>query len=170
MGKTVRELANEFKVSKQAVSKLLTSSFRNNYVTTVTTNGRGMLIVNEDGYKLIYRHFKGEKDRQPTKSTIDSNSTTNLVGELKGQVLFQQAELANKNDQLISKDKQIQELHKLLDQSQQLQLMAENKIKRLENNSTQNGASEGDTLANNEEDSTTKGERGFWSRLFNRRD
>lgn len=38
MSKTIKELANELGISKQAVSKKLTANFRANHVTTVTTN------------------------------------------------------------------------------------------------------------------------------------
>ncbi|WP_225363134.1 hypothetical protein [Secundilactobacillus paracollinoides] len=64
-------------------------------------------------------------------------------------------------------------MQKLLDQSQQLQFMAENKIKQLENKSDdiqkQNGEPEGTgqpSSNDNVDESTDKTERGFWSRLF----
>lgn len=51
--KTVKELADEFKVSKQAVRKRLTEEFRVNYVKTVTSNGVKTLVVNNSGYLLL---------------------------------------------------------------------------------------------------------------------
>ena len=43
--KTIRELADEFHVSKQAVRKRLTDEFRANYVETVHSNGVKTLVV-----------------------------------------------------------------------------------------------------------------------------
>jgi len=143
MSKTVKELADEFDVSKQAISKLLTKNFRDNHVSKVTTNGSQKLSIDDDGYKIIKAHFNRDKAHQPTHQPTDNQpttniggnvdtNTTNLVDELKKQLQFQQTELENKNIQLNQKDQQITDLHKLLDQSQRLQLMAENKIEKLE--------------------------------------
>jgi len=172
MAKTVKELADEFTVSKQAISKLLTKTFRDNYVTTVITNGRKTLVVSDGGYDQLKRHFDNKINRQPSGQSVDSEYTANLVDELKKQIVFQQEELAIKNEQLNNKDTQIQSLYKLLDQSQQLQLMAENKIKQLESKNTDESSKKEDqqskTETSNVEQPVAKDERGFWSRLFNR--
>ena len=172
MSKTVKELANEFNVSKQAISKLLTRSFRDNYVTTVVSNGRKTLVVREGGCDLLKQHFNKKSNRQPSEQSVDSNYTANLVDELKKQIVFQQEELAIKNEQLNNKDTQIQSLHKLLDQSQQLQLMAESKIKQLENKMTdeqdRKDSVEEPVQTSNVDNTVAKTERGFWSRLFKR--
>ncbi|MFU2190871.1 hypothetical protein [Lacticaseibacillus paracasei] len=110
MSKTIKELANELGISKQAVSKKLTANFRANHVTTVTTNGRQKLVVDDD-----------------------------------------------------------------LDQSQQLQLMAENKLKKLE--APQNNPESGSDLANDQTherapeapvkaESSPEQPPSFWQRLF----
>lgn len=43
--KTIKDLADEFNVSKQAVRKRLTEEFRANHVETVTSNGVKTLVV-----------------------------------------------------------------------------------------------------------------------------
>ena len=43
--KTIRELADEFNVSKQAVRKRLTDEFRANYVETVYSKGVETLVA-----------------------------------------------------------------------------------------------------------------------------
>ncbi|WP_288531367.1 DUF536 domain-containing protein [uncultured Secundilactobacillus sp.] len=174
MSKSVKELAEEFEVSKQAIRKLFTGNFRDNHVTTVTTNGRKKLVVDEAGYELIKSHFKRGNQGQPTATTVTSNVggnvTGNLVGELQKRVTSQQKELDTKNEQLNEKDTQIKELHKLLDQSQQLQLMAENKIQQLEDKSNDEAGEvkekETPTEPVVDESPTKKDERGLWSRLF----
>lgn len=173
MVKTVKELADEFTVSKQAISKLLTKDFRDKHVTSVTTNGRKKLVVSDAGYVLLKMHFDKKIKRQPINETVDGNYTANLVDELKNQIVLKQEELAIKNEQLGNKDTQIQSLHKLLDQSQQLQLMAENKIKQLESKTTDESSKKEDSQQKNktpnaDQQPKVKDERGFWSRLFNR--
>lgn len=173
MSKTVKDMADEFDVSKQAISKLLTKSFRDNYVTKVVTNGRKTLVVSDDGYSLIKQHFNKTGNRQLNEQNVDSNDIANVVAELNKQIIFQKEELTSKNEQISIKDTQIQSLHKLLDQSQRLQLMAENKIKQLENKTSdeqaENDSSEVGTQSNNVDTPRDNTERGFWSRLFNGR-
>jgi len=134
MSKTVKELADEFKVSKQAISKQLTKDFRANHVKKVTTNGLRQLSIDDEGYSVLKAHFNKETNQLPT-ANVGGNvgtNTDNLVDELKKQLEFQKRELESKNLQLNNKDEQITDLHKLLDQSQRLQLMAEKKIEKLE--------------------------------------
>lgn len=71
LSKTVKELADEFGVSKQAIRKQLTENFRSNYVKTVTSNGVELLLVNDKGYTLLKQHFK--------KETLGSNSSGNVT-------------------------------------------------------------------------------------------
>ena len=61
MPKTIRELADEFGVSKQAIRKKLDANFRANYVQTVTRNGVQTLVVVNSGYLLLKQHFIGSK-------------------------------------------------------------------------------------------------------------
>ena len=55
--KTIKELADEFNVSKLAVRKRLTEEFRANHVETVTSNGVKTLVVTYTGYMLLKQHF-----------------------------------------------------------------------------------------------------------------
>lgn len=57
MSKTIRELADEFSVSKQAISKLLTKDFIANYVKTEMFKGTNQLVVSEDGYNVLKKHY-----------------------------------------------------------------------------------------------------------------
>ncbi|WP_231482519.1 hypothetical protein, partial [Enterococcus cecorum] len=43
----IKELAEEFHVSKQAIRKRLSADFRANHVQTITRNGVQTLVVNE---------------------------------------------------------------------------------------------------------------------------
>lgn len=169
--RTIKQIADEFKVSKQAISKFLTPEFRENYVSTEPTNHGQQIIIDEDGYNLIKGHYKDNYDSQPT-------STEKLVGSevtslLKKQIDLQNMEIRKKNKQLGKKDKQIFQLHKLLDQSQQLQLMAEKKIAALEapketETSSQPAQAEtaSETVTENIKKEPRPQKRGFWHRIF----
>ncbi|MDN7146379.1 DUF536 domain-containing protein [Liquorilactobacillus mali] len=127
MPKTIRELANEFGVSKQAIRKKLDANFRANYVQTVPRNGVQTLVVSNSGYLLLKQHFGGN-NQELGKETFTSNTGNISINTIE---LFNQ-QLLTKDNQIKEKDEQIKLMQKLLDQSQQLQLMAEKKIEKFE--------------------------------------
>ena len=127
--KTIRELADEFNVSKQAVRKRLTDEFRANYVETVHSNGVKTLVVTVTGYMLLKQHFSGGNSDVKVASNVggndgnldvasDSKKNDDEVSVLK--ILEQQ--LAVKDQQLENKDLQISQMQNLLDQQQRLAL------------------------------------------------
>ncbi|WP_282802579.1 DUF536 domain-containing protein [Secundilactobacillus kimchicus] len=124
MSKTIKELAEEFSVSKQAIRKKLDPKFRANYVQTVTRNGVQTLVVTDRGYSLLKQHFEGGNDQQPSGGNVASNTGNDHVGEI--GILKQQ--LTVKDQQLKAKDDQLKLMQQLLDQSQQLQLMTEQRL------------------------------------------
>jgi len=127
MPKTIRELADEFGVSKQAIRKKLDANFRANHVQTVTRNGVQTLVVSNSGYLLLKQRFSGGNNQKLGEGTFTSNtgnSNTDTIELLKKQ-------LSVKDNQIKEKDEQLKSMQKLLDQSQQLQLMTEKKNKEL---------------------------------------
>ena len=127
--KTIRELADEFNVSKQAVRKRLTDEFRANYVETVHSNGVKTLVVTVTGYMLLKQHFSGGNSNGKVVSNVggnngnldvasDSKKADDEVSVLK--ILEQQ--LAVKDRQLENKDSQISQMQNLLNQQQRLAL------------------------------------------------
>ncbi|WP_203181122.1 DUF536 domain-containing protein [Lactiplantibacillus pentosus] len=124
MSKTIRELADEFDVSKQAIRKKLDANFRANYVQTVTRNGVQTLIVTNSGYLLLKQHFIGGNNQKPGEETFTSNTGNKNTDTV--ELLNQQLEI--KDNQIKEKDEQLKSMQKLLDQSQQLQLMTAKKI------------------------------------------
>lgn len=137
MTKTIRELANELNVSKQTIQyhyqRLSPKDQQKD------TNGRN--VINQHTEEII---------RNKVTKTLSTNNTTNtdkdnketkddstaLILSLEAQIEDLKSErdkqFATKDKQIASKDRQIDSLTKLLDQSQQLQLMAEKKIKELQ--------------------------------------
>ena len=116
--KTIKELADEFNVSKQAVRKRLTEEFRANHVETVTSNGVKTLVVTYTGYMLLKQHFTTSNATGNDKVTDTSNPTTGDLSIVK--ILEQQ--LFVKDKQLENKDSQISQMQNLLDQQQRLAL------------------------------------------------
>ena len=116
--KTIKELADEFNVSKQAVRKRLTEEFRANHVETITSNGVKTLVVTYTGYILLKQHFTTSNATGNDKVTDTSNPTTGDLSVVK--ILEQQ--LFVKDKQLENKDSQISQMQNLLDQQQRLAL------------------------------------------------
>ena len=116
--KTIKELADEFNVSKQAVRKRLTEEFRANHVETVTSNGVKTLVVTYTGYVWLKQHFTTSNVTGNDKVTDTSNPTTGDLSVVK--ILEQQ--LFVKDKQLENKDSQISQMQNLLDQQQRLAL------------------------------------------------
>lgn len=118
--KTIKELAEEFHVSKQAIRKRLSADFRANYVQTVTRNGGQTLVVNEKGYILLKQMFLGGNHATNHTQTVTSNPTNQ---DISFSVLY---------EQLKEKDEQLKQMQKLLDQQQQLTLQANQQIEKLQ--------------------------------------
>ncbi len=104
--KTIKELAEEFHVSKQAIRKRLSTDFRANHVQTVTRNGVQTLVVNEKGYILLKQVFLGGNHAANHAQTVTGNPTNQ---DISFSVLY---------EQLKEKDEQLKQMQKLLDQQQ----------------------------------------------------
>ena len=119
--KTIRELADEFNVSKQAVRKRLTDEFRANYVETVHSNGVKTLVVTVTGYILLKQHFSGGNSDVKVASNVggndgnldvasDSKKNDDEVSVLK--ILEQQLAVKDQQQRLALQDKQLLEEYK----------------------------------------------------------
>ena len=114
MPKTIRELADEFGVSKQAVRKKLDANFRVKYVQTVPRSGVQTLVVSDSGYLLLKQHFDGGNSQKLGEKKFTSNTGNMSINTI--ELLNQQ--LAIKDTQIKEKDEQLKSMQKLLDQSQ----------------------------------------------------
>ncbi|GAB5055732.1 hypothetical protein COSHB9_01180 [Companilactobacillus alimentarius] len=97
MGKTIRELAEELNLSKSGIRKYLSASFRARYMA----KNAHRIVINDAGVKAIKEmiaHKGAHSERTLETHSVQSN---NILIE-----------------QLREKDKQIEHLQKLLDQSQ----------------------------------------------------
>lgn len=146
-GYSIKKIADLIGVSKMKVYRTIT---RNHYKEQYKV---GQTLYFDETVKNLL-----EKELKEVSVTEDHNTEQKdyLVDELKDRVQSQQ--------------EQIVKLTRLLDQSQQLQLMAENKIKQLENKMTgeqdEKESAEEPVQTSNVDNTVAKAERGFWSRLF----
>ena len=108
---TIKEIADELGVSKSAISQKLTDEFRSKFTDKKEINGRVTVVIDEEGAEWLRTHNKKKK-----KGNNDKND--DVIQVLKKQ--------------LEKKDEQIEKLQILLNQSQQLQLKQDEKIKMLE--------------------------------------
>lgn len=159
MAKTIKQIADELGVSKQAVFKKIDNLGCRQQLTKIDNQ----FTIDEKLENTIKKAFSEKVNtfknvnQSSTKSSTDNQKLTDyLTDTLK--VLQQQNELLSR--QLEEKDKQISNLQKLINQSQQLQAIAENKIKLLEQKETPPEPVNGS--------SSIESKKGFFARLFGR--
>lgn len=126
MSKTIRELADELKISKQTIQY--------HYQRLPTKNrqkdSQGKNVISLTAERIIRGKVAKNlvaKNQQTgsEKATKTSKENNELIATLRREV----ADLKSQRDkQLATKDQQIDNLTKLLGQSQQLQLLTEKKV------------------------------------------
>lgn len=163
MTKTIRELAKELQVSKQTIQY----HYQRLSPKDQQKDNTGKNIINEHTEKIIRdkvtktlspnEHIKSDKENKQ-----EQNSEQAIIIALKAQINDLKNErdkqFATKDRQIASKDRQIDNLTKLLDQSQQLQLIAEKKIQELqkiEQPKTENSETEHNNSTNQENTKTS---------------
>ncbi|MCT4382621.1 DUF536 domain-containing protein [Leuconostoc suionicum] len=127
MPKTIRELANELKVSKQTIQyhyqRLPTKNRQKDRQGTNMVSLTAERIIRDKVAKPLVAKNQQTGSKKETKTSEENNE---LIATLRREV----ADLKSQRDkQLATKDQQIDHLIKLIDQQQQLQLttVAENR-------------------------------------------
>lgn len=93
-GKTVKEIADEIGVSKQAVFKRINRQPLSTKLERLTSTVDGRLMVSVDGEMLIKQAFGAEnhkKDRQPSTKTVNLPSTINQNKTLVDETIINQS-------------------------------------------------------------------------------
>lgn len=131
--KTIRQIADEIGVSKQAVHKKRKSKLLSTALQPFTTTVDGIVYISIDGEKLIKQAFESKTSVKLNGKLSENKTQNNTVVDL----LLKQSEMLKK--ELDIKNKQINELNErlaesqnLLNQQQQLNAIAEQKIKLIE--------------------------------------
>lgn len=113
LGKTIRQLSEELRLSKQAINQRINSI--NGFRSKHTYKVKNYLEIDNQGVKLLANFDKQKRqERQPNRQA-ENDKDKNI-----NQILLKQLDV---------KDQQISKLQKSLDQQQQLQLatLAENR-------------------------------------------
>ena len=113
LGKTIRQLSEELKLSKQAINQRINSI--NGFRSKHTYKVKNHLEIDNQGVKMLANFDKQKRqERQPNRQA-ENDKDKNI-----DQILLKQLDV---------KDQQISKLQKSLDQQQQLQLttLAENR-------------------------------------------
>ncbi|WGI47284.1 DUF536 domain-containing protein [Lactiplantibacillus plantarum] len=134
MPKTIRELADELKVSKQTIQyhyqRLPAKNRQKDSQGTNIISPTAEKIISDKVAKPLVAKNQQTGSKKVTKTSKENND---LVATLRREVEDLKAQrdkqLATKDQQISNKDRQIDQLTKLIDQQQQLQLttVAENK-------------------------------------------
>ena len=154
LGKTIRQLSEELKLSKQAINQRINSI--NGFRSKHTYKVKNHLEIDNQGVKMLANFDKQKRQERQSNRQAENDKDKNI-----DQILLKQLDV---------KDQQISKLQKSLDQQQQLQLttLAENRqlknhIQELSgllesSNSTQQQQSndKDDTLSNNANTSHSK--------------
>lgn len=133
MAKTIKQIADELGISKQAVFKRIDNLGLRPKLTKIDNQ----LMVEKEQEKMIKSAFS---EKQPSTKPSTKPSTSLQLGTVNDavvDVLLNQSEMLKnelkiKNKQIEELNKRLEENHKLLDQQQKLHAMAEQKIQLLE--------------------------------------
>ncbi len=134
LAKTIKQLADELKVSKQTIQyhyqRLPAKNQQKNSQGTNLISTTAERIIRSKVAKPLLANKQQIGSKEPTKTSKENNdliiTLRREVEDLKSQ---RDKQLAAKDQQISSKDRQIDHLTKLIDQQQQLQLaiVAENR-------------------------------------------
>lgn len=133
MPKTIRELADELKVSKQTIQyhyqRLPTKNQQKDSQGTNMISLTAERIIRDKVAKPLVANTQQTGSKKVTKTSKENNELiATLRREIEDLKSQRDKQLATKDQQISNKDRQIDRLTKLVDQQQQLQLatVAEN--------------------------------------------
>lgn len=137
MTKTIRELAKELGVSKQTIQYHYQRLSPKNQQKDA--NGRNVInqqtetIIRNKVTKALSTNKSTNTNKENKEINDNPNTlTSSLITQVEDLKKDRDKQFATKDKQIATKDRQIDNLTKLLDQSQQLQLMAEKKLQELQ--------------------------------------
>lgn len=104
--KTIRQIADEIGVSKQAVQKRISREPLYTRIQPYIDTKQGTKYIDEDGEKLIKQAFLGDTPATPSIDKTDNQ----LSGEVAALVAMLQEELKLKNDQIREQQQTITQL------------------------------------------------------------
>lgn len=172
---TIKQLADEFNVTKQAIRYQITSKKLQNFTSKQNINGIDTLVVNSKGYYEIKKAYKNNDSKTFTgkltskKTSKDDHFTSKKASEgnefTSKDILFEKERtlllLIKENESLHN---EIKQLHTELQHEQELHLMDQKQVKQLENELKQlkQPTKETDTKNLNNESNKEKATKKWW--------
>jgi len=120
-GKTIKQIADEIGVTKQAVHQKRKSKNLSNTLQQFTTIIDGVVYIVDDGINILKAAFSDSKSKRVVENRSETTHNNFIVEIL-------QNEIEKKNEQLKEKDVQIANLQTLLDQQQKLQILTQKNL------------------------------------------
>lgn len=182
---SIKELADQAHVTKSAIRKLMTQTFRKQH-TSVSGN---RILIDDAGAKIILGHFTNlgtqtanGNEREPQTKTENTGSQTadephqdndqTANPDANDQlVAAKDAMIQELREQLKVKDQQINDLHRLMDQNQQLLLHNQQETHQLLGVNNEDSKPVKPVTGNQEPQTETadeapKEKKSFWQRVF----
>lgn len=132
MDKTIRELAEQYGMSKQAIQYHI-KKLPKEVTNFDTKNGTKILLVNDKGQDMLEEILTNKVVKEPTnfggKEFVGVKHQLELAEQ---EIKHLQGQLDDKTQQIQILNQRLEEAHKLVDQAQRLQGIAEQKILALE--------------------------------------
>lgn len=175
MAKTIKELADELGISKQAIRKHIE---RLPQTLPVTKKGN-VIFLSEEACNHIAERVNAS-NQQKTKRKVTGNEKIvggNVTGNLdevtsnvdyKKLISFYEHQVQVKDTQIKEKDEQLKNAQKLLDQQQILTLQANKKIEQLETELEKEDEPDRSKEEKAEELKKTNEKKGFWQKFFSK--
>ena len=170
MNKTVKELADELGVSKQTIRY----HYRNIPDKYVVKGQDGVIRIDPIAEGIIRNKVVNNRHKNTGKYTDkDSEFTGKEKFDDRRNILVEQ--LAKKDEEIKRLHSLLEQAQKIADQSQQLQLMAENKLKKLsvpqnepdsESKPVDSQIHEQDSEFPRRSENSPENKESFWHRLF----
>ena len=153
MSKSIKQLADEFGVTKTAIRKRFTDDFREKHIHTTDKN---ILIIDDEGCKLIAETLQTTANQIPqtkgNQAETSENSANLLLETLQTTITMLQEQLSAKDNLIVAQQEQIniltESLHDTVTALTSAQALHAGTIQ--ERLTEYSGTSEKDTVANGE--------------------
>lgn len=132
MSKTIKQIADELGVEKQKVYRFI----QKNHIKEVhhETHQKNGVKYYDDVAQMLIKQGLSDKvtSNEVHQNYIENTSNEAVFEALLKQIDVLQEQIKIKDEEIKVKNQQIEQLHKILDQEQQLRMVSEQKILQIE--------------------------------------
>lgn len=128
--KTVREVAEELNISRQAVYNKLTVNFKTKFTTIKKINNKDTLVINKDGVNKLKSDI--DKVDNQVDSQLDNKVDKDLTTLLSENIRILSKQLETKDIQISELNARLKEAQELNRNTQVLMKMTNEKIQMIE--------------------------------------